>query len=109
MAKINKMRNVKTTVDGIIFDSMKEARRYHELKLLQRAGEICDLVIQPDYAIIINGHLVCKYIADFSYNLQGGAQVVEDVKGMKSGAAWQIFRIKAKLMQALYGIEVQVI
>ncbi|MBN1114444.1 MAG: DUF1064 domain-containing protein, partial [Oligoflexia bacterium] len=51
-ARKNKYKNVKTTVDGITFDSKKEADRYSELKLLERAGKIKDLILQPKFEII---------------------------------------------------------
>lgn len=104
----NKLRNQKTVVDGITFASKKEAARYSELKLLERAGEITDLQCQPVYRLEVNGQLVCKYIADFKY-VQDGEPVVEDVKGMKKGAAWKTFRIKVKLLKALTGIDVVVV
>ena len=53
-----KYKNVKTTVDGIAFDSQKEARRYADLKLMHRAGAITDLTLQPKFDIVINGQKV---------------------------------------------------
>ena len=109
--KRSKHRNVKTLVDGIDFASKKEAARYGELKLLERVGEITDLKVQPSYELKVNDELICKYIADFSYYNAAGIPriVVEDVKGMKKGCAWSVFRIKAKLMAALHDIDVVVI
>ena len=88
---------VKTVVDGITFDSKAEARRYGELKLLQAAGVIKDLEMQPRYDITINDKFCAFYKADFRY-LQDGAFVVEDVKGMKT----PMYRLKKKLVEALY-------
>ena len=111
MAKKSKCRNIKNVLDGYKFDSLKEARRYSELKLLQRAGEITDLEVQPSFELKVNHTLICKYIADFSYYNGIGVPylVVEDVKGRKSGGPWAHFRIKAKLMDAIHGIDVVVI
>ena len=93
----------RTEVDGIMFASAKEARRYSELRLLQRAGEITDLTRQPRYPIVINDVKVCTYVADFSYLEKGAARVtVEDAKGFKT----DIFNLKRKLMWAVHNIEV---
>ena len=110
--KLSKYKAKKTVIDGIKFDSMKEAKRYGELKMLQRLGEISGLKCQPTFRLEVDDSLICKYIADFSYYLGGDGLerfIVEDVKGMKKGAAWQIFRIKAKLMKAIYRIDVVVV
>ena len=63
----NKYKAVKTTIDGITFDSKREAKRYTELKILEKAGYITHLELQPEYPITINGIKLCKYIADFRY------------------------------------------
>lgn len=96
-----KYRNIRTLVDGVLFDSQKEARRYSELKLLERAGKITGLILQPKYPIVVNGVKVCTYVADFFYNAQG-VDVVEDVKGMKT----PIYNLKKKLVRACHGIEI---
>ena len=85
------------TIDGIRFASTKEGKRYTELKLLERAGEISRLELQPRYDITINGVKVCTYVADFSY-FDKSSRVVEDVKGMKT----PVYRLKRKLVEALY-------
>ncbi len=97
----SKYGNRKTTVDGITFDSVKEAARYSTLRLLERAGEITDLELQPTYVLDVNGHPVCRYRADFRYR-EKGRLVVEDVKGFKT----EEYRLKARLMKAIHGIEV---
>lgn len=101
MKRRSKYGNVKTTVDGITFDSRKEADRYSELKLLERTGAISDLALQPRFPIEINGRKVCTYIADFSYNSYG-SRVFEDAKGMKTA----VYKLKKKLVEAQYGITV---
>jgi len=95
----NKYRAKKTTVDGIKFDSKKEAARYRDLKLLEKAGEITDLELQPKYDLIVNDTKCGFYKADFRY-IENGKEVVEDVKGMKT----PVYNIKKKLIKAIYGI-----
>ena len=99
--RFSKFRNKRTMLDGIAFDSKKEAARYQELKLLERAGEISELKLQPTFSIEVGGHRICKYRADFAYK-QGGADVVEDVKGIKTPT----YRLKAKLLKAVHGITI---
>ena len=89
------------TVDGIVFDSKKEAKRYGELKLLEKVGEITNLEIQPKFACVVNGKKICGYVADFRYETQNG-EVIEDVKGIKT----RIYSLKKKLVEALFGIEI---
>jgi len=99
---VNKYGNTRIDADGITFDSKAEYARYQELVLLERAGEISKLRVHVKYPIIVNGKLVCNYIADFTY-FEGGREKVEDVKGVRTAA----YRIKAKLMQASLGITIQ--
>lgn len=98
----NKYRNKKTVVDGIKFDSQREATRYSVLKIMQAAGVISDLRLQVPYVINVNGLKICKYVADFVY-IDRGREVVEDVKGMKTPT----YNLKKKLMKAVHGIEIQ--
>lgn len=99
-----KFQNIPCEVDGIKFDSRAEARRYNELKLLERAKEIDHLGLQPSFDLTVNGHLVCRYIADFSYFIRG-ERVIEDVKSKATKTPQ--YRIKVKLLRALTGIEVR--
>lgn len=101
-ARRSKYGNVKTLHDGIKFDSAKEARRYAELKLMERAGEISDLKLQVTYKLPVNGVHVCSYRADFVYFTKAGEMIVEDVKGHITDE----FKIKRNLMRAVHGIEV---
>lgn len=103
----NKYRAIATVVDGIRFHSKKEARRYSELKLLENAGLISHLELQPEFPINVNGDAICKYIADFRYidnerlhpaTGARGCTVVEDVKGMKT----PIYKLKKRLTEATY-------
>jgi hypothetical protein len=81
-----------------------EARRYQELRLMERAGEIEKLTLQRRYPIRVNGVLVCAYVSDFEYrDLRTGRWVVEDVKGARTST----YKLKAKLMRAVHGIEIQ--
>lgn len=105
----NKFKAERTTVDGITFDSKAEADRYSALILQQKAGEIEGLERQKKYRIEVAGVHVCDYIADFTYwrwTKGKRGQVVEDVKGYRGGNTYRIFRLKAKLMKAVHGIEV---
>lgn len=104
---MNKFNAKKCRIDGFIFDSKKEAARYLQLKFLIKAGEISDLQIHPVFSLIVNGIQICKYIADFCYfDNKKGCLVYEDVKGYKKGAAYAVFTLKKKLLNAIYGIEV---
>lgn len=106
-----KYHNRKVMVDGIKFDSRKEACRYQDLKLLERVGEITDLRRQVKYVLIPrqkskSGKILereCSYIADFVYRTKEGATVVEDTKGMRT----RDYIIKRKLMLYRYGIRIQ--
>jgi hypothetical protein len=101
---VRKYRNIPTEIDGIKFASKREAVRYSQLKLLERAGEIRELKLQPRYPIALNGLHVCTYVADFDY-LDGTRIITEDAKGVKT----KDFIIKAKLFHAVYGREVQLV
>lgn len=95
-----------TSIDGIRFASKAEARRYAQLKLLERAGEIENLELQPPFKLHVNGKLVCTYIADFQYWDKGKAKsIVEDVKGMETA----VFKLKRKLFEAVLHREITVV
>ena len=97
--KKSKYRSVKTEVDGITFASKREAKRYSELKLLERAKQISGLTLQPRYLLEVNAHKVCTYVGDFAYVDPRGAKLVcEDAKGMRT----KDYAIKRKLFLALY-------
>ena len=113
----------KTTIDGIQFDSKKEAKRYEFLKEMERQGKIRNLHRQVKYVLIpsqrepstfnskgkeVLGKVIereCKYVADFQYECEGNL-IVEDVKGYRGGGAYSVFTIKRKLMLEKYGIRV---
>jgi len=94
----------KPVVDGIKFDSPAEAKRYLELRQMERFGEVSDIRLQVAYPFIENGKVCFNYYADFVYVLTAtGEEVVEDVKGMMT----DIYRLKKKLIDARYGIRIQ--
>lgn len=96
----NKYRAVRT--GG--FDSRKEARRWQELRALELAKEIRDVRCQPEFHCWIHGQLVCKYRADFLWtDVQTGQTMIEDVKGYRT----DVYRLKAKLVRALFGVTVR--
>jgi hypothetical protein len=97
MAK-NKYKAIKTEVAGVTFDSRKEARRYSELKLLERAGQIRQLQCQPEFILVAGGQVICKYFGDFSY-FENNKRVVEDVKSGPTKTP--VYRLKRKLLLAL--------
>lgn len=96
----------KTEVDGILFDSKKEARRYKELKLLEKAKEVENLKLQPRFVLMEGfrheGKAIRKieYIADFMYfDNMSNELVVEDTKGYKT----DVYNVKKKLFLKRYG------
>lgn len=116
-----KYRNVPTVVDGLRFDSQKEARRWHELKMLLKIGTIRRLFRQVKYPLIAhaaNGDhgVVGWYIADFSYEepvVEGRRdgpwqEVTEDVKGGKATMT-PLFRWKAKHFRIQYGRDIRIV
>ena len=127
---IPKYKNKKNVVNGIQFDSKKEAKRYQELKLMEDAGMISRLERQVEYVLIPEqrefnareiytkgpkkgsfkpGKLLERklvYIADFVYEMNGKV-FVEDVKGYRDGGAYRVFVIKRKLMLYRFGIIVK--
>ena len=105
-AKRSKFGNERTTYDGIRFASKREAARYLGLKAAEATGKIRDLELQPEFRLEVNGKLVCKYRADFSYwvpSLHGWSRVIEDVKGFRT----KEYRLKKALMLAVLGIDVR--
>lgn len=112
----------RVTLDGETFDSKHELRRWNELKVLERAGEIRDLKRQVRFNLIpaqfepskttksgrkVRGRCIerkCDYIADFAYiRRDTGEYCVEDAKGMRT----DVYRIKKKLMLYVHGIQIK--
>ena len=121
---MRKYGNRKITINGIMFDSIREANRYRELRLLERAGEIHTLELQKKYVLIPAQYETverygkkgqrlkdgqrciekeCAYIADFTYFKRSGTFVVEDAKGMRT----KEYIIKRKLMLYIHGIRIK--
>jgi dsDNA-binding SOS-regulon protein len=122
----HKYRAVPTVIDGIRFASKKEAARYGQLKMLEKAGEISGLLCQPRFELSVNERTVLaalkrgaarlakdrslepgpikigSYVADFSY-WQNDKRIVEDVKGFKT----PLYRWKKKHVEAQYSIEIR--
>lgn len=103
--KTHKYGAKKAVVDGISFDSRREARRYQQLRLLERAGQIRDLELQPVYRLhALGGGEIAKYVADFKYvEVSTGRTVLEDAKGHPT----RVYRLKRKWLLAEYGISVR--
>jgi hypothetical protein len=102
---MSKYHNCKTVYNGICFDSRKEASRYQELLLLRRAGEIHHLELQPRYDLVVNGHKLGFYRADFRYEeVASGKVITEDVKSPATRTA--VYKLKKKLVKALHGVEI---
>lgn len=97
----SKYRAQPVVIDGLRFASKKEGARYVELKLLEKAGHIKNLELQPRYDMIVNGVNCGYYKADFRY-FQGGKRIVEDVKGVRT----PVYALKCKLVKALYNVEI---
>lgn len=115
MTRVNKLNARKVELNGIKFDSQKEARRYVELLELEKNGAISNLCTQVEYVLCptqrdSNGKVVerkLSYIADFVYfDEVSHTKVVEDVKGYRnpSSAAYAKYVIKRKLMRYIHGI-----
>lgn len=109
LKKGSKYHNRKVTIDGETFDSKKEARRWLELKYLEKAGEIKGLRRQIKFVLIPSqrrgGKVIereCAYKADFVYEC-GGKVVVEDAKGMRTPD----YIIKRKMMLYFHGIQIK--
>lgn len=103
--KKSKYGNKKVTVDGIEFDSKKEASRYFVLKEKQLAGKISGLMFHHVFELEVNGTVVAKYEADFTYT-ENGKLVVEDVKSAATRIN-RVYRLKNKLMFACHGIKIK--
>lgn len=105
MRKYSKYNAKKTVVDGIEFDSLREADRYCELKLLEKANEIRNLELQPrfllqDKFVDKHGktHRKIEYVADFMYIDKCGKTIVEDVKGVLT----DVYKLKKKMFLKIY-------
>lgn len=107
---MNKFNAKKVQIDGITFDSKKESAFYQRICLLKNAKNINDRVVsielQPRFDIIINSKKIGFYKADFRVLYADNRVKIYDIKGCKVGAAYQLFRLKKKIVEALYNIEI---
>lgn len=87
----------KVTIDGIDFASQAEAKRYGELKWLERAGDIKALTCHPKFPLTINGVTIGHYTGDFLY-FSGGRKTLEDVKGKVTAEA----SLRLRVFKALH-------
>jgi len=94
------------TVDGIVFDSLKEANRWKALRFAQIAGRISKLERQVPYALHVNGTKIGTYYADFEYLSETGELVVEDCKSSHTRKD-PMYRWKSKHLLAEYGIKIR--
>lgn len=101
----SKYHNIRVETPEGKFDSKREAERYYELKLMERAGLISGLARQVRYELIpkVGDQRPTYYYADFVYRDKDGCDVVEDVKGTKT----EVYKIKKKLMLWRYGINIK--
>jgi hypothetical protein len=111
--KSSKFNNVKSEIDGHIFDSNKEAEFYGSLKLKKQAGLIKDFKIQVQYDILVNNIHIAYYYLDFQIENNDGSFEYIDIKGkdkktnkfIKTG----VFALKKRLVEAIYNIKITMI
>ena len=109
--------NKKVHWEGMTFDSIREFERFQELRIMEKAGEISDLKIQPKFPLKIgdkdirirsdrypNGRRV-SYYGDFAYTDSNGETVVEDVKGQDT----PVSRLKRAIVESQYGVAVKIV
>lgn len=105
--KGNKYKNKKVIVDGEEIDSIKEAKRYKELKLLLKVGELVFLARQVEFTFQIEGNKISSYFADFVYMERKKMKlIVEDVKSEQTRKL-PAYRLKKKMMQAQNNIQIK--
>lgn len=103
MSKPSKYRNTKVKAYGRIWDSKAELARYEQLRLMEKAGSIQSIELQPKFVFMVNGVRIGSYKPDFRYfDVQKGAEVIEDVKGTYA----RDFPLRVRLMSACFGIAV---
>jgi len=111
MIKRNKYGAVKVLAYGIKFDSKKEKKRYDELILLIKAGEIQSFVHQVPFIYLVDGKKMFKYVADYVIVNNDGSRRVEDVKGYdkktKKFRNTPLFNLKKKLIEAQHKIKIE--
>ena len=107
----------KVTIDNIVFDSVHASEVYSDLKLQQRAGLISKLQCHPQFTFIVNGLPIAKMKPDFTFHDKEDRLHVLDAKGFKRSKKTgrllprvdREFGIKAKLMKACFGLEIEIV
>jgi hypothetical protein len=102
----SKYKSKITEYKGVKYHSKKEAKYAMNLDLLQQSGSVEYWKGQITMQITVNGEKICKYICDFFVKFTDGTTSYVDVKGMKTGAAYEMFKLKKKLVKATLGIEI---
>lgn len=110
----SKYGNIKTEYNGVKYDSKKEAEFAMTLDFSKKATKPSDRVVewtaQVPYQVVLNGVKICKYIADFKVKYADGREVVYDVKPFdqrtQNFRGTDVFKLKKKLVEAQYGIEI---
>jgi hypothetical protein len=105
--KPSKYKNQKQIVDGIEFDSKREAVEWFAHRVLERAGQIRDLRRQVEYRCLVNGVYILSYFSDFEYDDLTGRRHVVDIKS-DSTEQNPVFIIKRKLVWACHKIKIEV-
>jgi hypothetical protein len=103
-----KYGNTPTVIDGIKFDSKKEAQYYGRCKMLKKAGEITKIECHVPFPLIVNGVKICDYEADFVLYYPDGTIRVKDVKS-EATEGLAVFRLKKALMLAIHKINVEIV
>jgi hypothetical protein len=101
---MSKYRAIKTTINGITFDSKREAYYYQIYSRLEELGEIHNLKLQTSLPFILNGKKIFTYKPDFEFDDENGHHIV-DVKGIET----PVFRLKKKLIEAQYSVKIEVV
>lgn len=107
----NKFHAVRCEFDGITFDSLKEMRFYASLKqqmmLSVEEFRVIDIQRQVRYDIAVAGKKIAYYKLDFLVTYGNGTKRYFDVKGVKKGCAYQLFKLKKKIVEAIYNINIE--
>ncbi|HMF69155.1 MAG TPA: DUF1064 domain-containing protein, partial [Phyllobacterium sp.] len=104
----SKYGNVKVVIDGESFDSKIEAEFFHHLRLRERIGEVYGIVRQKEFVIELSNTRICSLKVDFwFYDRRTRGMRAVDIKGGPTDT--QVFRLKAKLVKAMFGVEVEIV
>ncbi len=104
--KMNKYGNIRSVYKGRVFHSKREAEFARTLDMMRRATDpeqrVREIEYQPKYPLVVNGKKICTYIGDFNVTYESGKRTLFDVKGFKT----DIYKMKKKLVEALYPVEI---